>query len=100
MEWIAAGIFSLLIGGVGLWTGIKQLRNRVELNEWRTTQGKVIERGTYKPNLPPSGPPAFHYSPLVRYVYQVTGQEFASNCIYPKRIQAPPRSTEKWAKEG
>jgi hypothetical protein len=99
MEWIAAGIFSLILGVVGVWTGIKQLRNRAELNNWRTTAGKVVERGTYKPNLPPSGPPAFHYSPFVRYVYQVDNKEFENNCIYPKRIQAPPRSTQKWAQK-
>ena len=99
MEWIAAGIFSLILGVVGLWTAIKHLRNRVELNNWRTTSGQVVERGTYKPNLPPSGPPAFHYAPLVKYVYQVDDKEFVNNCIYPKRIQAPPRSTKKWAQK-
>jgi hypothetical protein len=99
MEWIAAGIFSSILGVVGLWTGIRQLRNRAELNNWRTTPGKVVERGTYKPNLPPSGPPAYHYAPLVRYVYRVDDKEFVSNCIYPKRIQSPPRSTKKWAQK-
>lgn len=99
MESLAAGIFSLLLGIVGLWTGLMQLRNRVALRRWQTTKGKVVERGTYQPNAPALGPPAFRHSPLVKYVYQVDGREFVNNSIYPKRMQLPPRNTVQWAQK-
>ena len=99
MEWIAAGIFGLLIGVVGLWTGLKQLKNRSELNRWPTTPGRVMERGVYQPNIPSLGPPAFRHAPLVKYVYHVDGKEFTNNCISPKRIQLPAINTYKWAQK-
>lgn len=99
MESLAAGIFSLLLGVVGLWTGLKQLRNRAMLDLWQTTPGRVIERGTYQPNVPASGPPAFRHAPLVRYSYQVNGKEFINNSIQPKRIQLPPHNTIAWARK-
>jgi len=99
MERIISGLFSLLLGLVGLWTGFKQLKNRAVLNRWSTTKGKVIERGTYKPNTPGSGPPAFRHAPLVKYVYEVDGKEFFNNSIHPKRIQLPARNTLKWAQK-
>jgi hypothetical protein len=99
MEWIAAGIFGLLIGVVGLLTGLKQLKNRSELNRWPTAPGKVVERGVYQPNIPSLGPPAFRHAPLVKYVYQVGGKEFTSDSIHPKRIQLPRVSTHKWAQK-
>jgi hypothetical protein len=99
MEWIASGIFSLLIGLVGLWTALKHLKSRAELNNWRTTKGKVLERGTFKPNVPRLAPPAFHYAPLVKYTYSVEGKEFVNNCIHPARIQAPSQSTQEWAQK-
>ena len=97
MERIISGAFSLLIGTVGLWAGFKQLRNRTKLNQWPTTKGKVIERGTYQPFIPAAGPPAFRHSPLVKYVYQVSGKEFINDSIRPKRIQLPQHNTKKWA---
>jgi hypothetical protein len=99
MERIISGAFSLLIGAIGLWTGFKQLRNRTQLNNWPTTKGKVIERGTYQPDVPSTGPPAFRHSPLVKYVYQVSGQEFTSDSIRPKRIQLPQHNTKEWAQK-
>ena len=99
MESLAAAIFSMLLGVVGLWTGVMQLRNRVALHRWQTTKGKVVERGTYQPNTPTLGPPAFRHSPLVKYVYQVDGKEFINSAIYPKRMQLPPRNTLKWAQK-
>lgn len=99
MEWIAAGIFGLLIGTVGVWTGLKQLRNRSELNRWPTTPGKVFERGVYQPNIPSLGPPAFRHAPLVKYVYSVGGKEFTNDCVNPKRIQLPGINTYKWAQK-
>ena len=99
MEWIAAGIFGLLIGVVGLWTGLKQLHNRAELNRWPTTPGKVVERGVYQPNIPSLGPPAFRHAPFVKDVYQVDGKEFTNDSVHPKRIQLPGISTYKWARK-
>ncbi len=99
MEAIIAGAFGLLLGGVGVWTGFRQLRNRAALDGWHTTEGKVIERGTCKPNVPAVSAPAFQYAPLVRYVYQVAGKEFVNDCIRPKRIQLPERNTIKWAQK-
>ena len=99
MERIASGIFALLIGVVGIWLGFKQLRNRKLLNQWKTTQGKIVERGIFQPDIPMLSPPAFRYSPLVRYVYQVDGKDFENNWINPKRIQAPQHGTRKWAQK-
>jgi hypothetical protein len=99
MERIISAAFSLLIGTVGLWAGFKQLRNRVALNQWPTTKGKVIERGTYLPDVPSTGPPAFRHSPLVKYVYEVSGKEFINDSIRPKRIQLPQHNTKKWAQK-
>jgi hypothetical protein len=99
MEWIVAGIFSLLIGTVGLWTGFKQMRNRAELNRWQTTSGRVVVRGVCQPNSTSLEPPAFRYAPLVKYVYQVGEKEFINNFIHPKRIQLPAINTRKWAQK-
>lgn len=99
METIVAGAFGLLIGIVGLWTGFMQLRNRAILNRWNTTKGKVIERGTYEPNVPTLSAPAFKYAPLVRYGYQTNGEEFVNDCIHPKRIQMPELSAKKRAQK-
>ncbi|MFN2531050.1 MAG: DUF3592 domain-containing protein [Pyrinomonadaceae bacterium] len=92
-----AGIFGLLIGAVGVWTGIHHLRNRALFDRWDTTRGKVIERGSYVPKIPPTGPPAFRYAPLVRYSYQVAGKDYVSDTILPRRIQLPQHNTRKWA---
>jgi hypothetical protein len=99
MEAIISCAFSLLLGSVGVWTGFRQLRNRKVLNHWRTTRGKVIERGTYQPDVPALGPPGFRYSPLVKYVYQVEGREFVNDSIRPKRIQLPQHNTIEWARK-
>lgn len=99
METIIAGAFGLLIGIVGLWTGFRQLRNRAALDRWSTAKGKVIERGTYQPNIATLSTPAFRYAPLVKYVYQVNGKEFVNDGIHPKRIQLPEHSTKKWAQK-
>jgi len=99
MERTVSGIFALLIGIGGLWTGLRALKNRRLLNQWKTTQGKVIERGVYQPNLPMLSAPAFRYAPLVRYAYQVDGKEFVNNCIHPRRIQLPPHNSRKWAQK-
>jgi hypothetical protein len=99
MERILSAAFSFLIGSVGLWAGFKQLRNRTRLNTWPTTRGKVIERGTFQPDIPALGPPAFRHSPLVKYVYHVAGREFINDRIRPKRIQQPQHNTKKWAQK-
>jgi hypothetical protein len=99
MEKIAAGIFSLLLGSVGLWTGLRQLKNRRLLSGWKTTPGKVIERGTYRPNIASLSAGAFRYSPLVKYSYQVNGADFINDAIHPRRIQLPKHSSKKWAQK-
>ncbi len=97
MEAIISGAFALLIGIVGLLTGYFQLRNRVKLNQWPTSTGKVIERGTFQPDTPTRSPPAFRHAPLVKYVYQVSGRDFINDRIRPKRIQQPEHNTKEWA---
>ena len=97
MENLIAGIFGLLLGLAGLWTGFKLLKSRSLVEHWKTTNGRVVERGTYKPDQPMLSAPAFRYAPLVRYSYQVNGKEFVSNSILPRRIQLPRHSTIKWA---
>ncbi|PWT89422.1 MAG: hypothetical protein C5B55_11435 [Blastocatellia bacterium] len=99
MENLIAGIFGLLLGAVGLWTGFKQLKNRAAFAHWKTTIGKVVERGTYQPSVATGGPPAFRHAPLVKYSYRVNGQDFVNNAIHPIRIQLPQRNTLKWAQK-
>ena len=99
MEKLASGIFSLLLGTLGLWTGIRQLKNRRLLSHWRTTPGKVIERGTYRPKIASLSASAFRYSPLVRYSFEVNGKEFINDAIHPIRIQLPRHSSKKWAQK-
>lgn len=97
MENLIAGLFALLLGTIGLWTGVKQLRNRALFSQWKTTRGKVIERGTYQPDFAMLSVPAFRHAPLVKYKYQVDDREFVSNAIAPSRIQRPQHNTVKWA---
>jgi hypothetical protein len=99
MEAILSAALCWLIGIVGLWTGCKQLKNRTALNHWPTTQGRVVERGTYQPNIPTTGPPAFRHAPLVKYAYQVGGKEFTNDRIRPQRIQQPEHNTKEWAQK-
>jgi hypothetical protein len=98
MEAIFAGAFALLIGIVGLWTGLRALKMRATLDRWPTTKGKVIEHGTFTPDYA-SGPPAFRHAPLVKYVYQVGGKEFVNDRLQPKRIQQPRHNTQAWAQK-
>lgn len=100
MERIISSAFSFLIGAVGLWVGFYQLKNRTILNRWPTISGRVIERGTFQPDVPAMGPPAFRHAPLVRYSYRVDGKEFTNDRIRPKRIQQPQHNTKKWALKG
>jgi len=98
MESILAGAFCLLIGTVGLWTGLRAVRIRAALDHWPTTSGRVVERGTFKPDYA-SGPPAFRHAPLVKYVYKVAANEFSNDRIHPKQIQQPRHNTLEWAQK-
>ncbi|MDQ2686627.1 MAG: DUF3592 domain-containing protein [Armatimonadota bacterium] len=99
MEAILSGLFGLLIGLGGLWAGLTALRNRAILDRWKTTQGKVIERGTYQPSIATLSNKAYCYSPLVKYAYQVAAQDYVGDCIHPKRVQLPEHSTQDWAQK-
>lgn len=95
----ASAAFAFLISIVGVWTGFKQLRNRTLLNSWPTTNGRVIERGTYQPAIAMRSTSAFRHAPLVKYSYQVNAQNFVNDRIHPQRIQQPQHSTQKWAQK-
>ena len=99
MENLIAGIFGLVLGLAGLWTGIRALKNRVLADRWHTTNGRVIERGIYQPDQPMRSAPAFRHAPLVRYRYEVGGKEFVSHWILPRHIQLPRHNTKKWAQK-
>jgi hypothetical protein len=99
MENVIAGIFGLLLGVAGFWTGVKALRRRAMVDRWHTTKGRVIERGVYQLNQPMLSAPAFRYSPLVKYTYQVNEKDFESDSILPSRIQSPRHSTKTWAQK-
>ncbi|HYW73374.1 MAG TPA: DUF3592 domain-containing protein [Pyrinomonadaceae bacterium] len=99
MQAIIGAGFAFLIGLVGLWTGVRQFRNRAALNNWPTTAGRVVERGTFQPNIATATQSAFRHAPLVRYAYQVGGQEFTSDQIRARRIQQPQHNTESWAQK-
>lgn len=97
MESLFAGIFGVALGLTGLWTGIRGLKNRARADRWHTTNGRVIERGIYQPEQPMLSAPAFRYSPLIRYRYEVAGQQFESRWILPRHIQLPRHNTMQWA---
>jgi len=99
MEKLISGIFSLLLGAGGLWTALRLIKNRKILNTWNTATGRIVERGTHKPNMASISAPAFRYAPLLKYSYEVGGKEYVNDCIYPKRMQLPPRGTVKWAQK-
>ena len=89
----------MILGLVGFWTGIRSLKNRAVAARWQTTNGRVIERGIYQPNQPMLSAPAFRYSPLIRYQYEVAGKQFESQWILPRHIQLPRHNTKKWAQK-
>jgi hypothetical protein len=97
VENLIAGCFALLLGVVGLLTGLKQLRNRSVLKNWKTVDGNVVERGSYVPDFAMVSVPAYRHAPLVRYAYQVAEEKFVSTAIHPERIQRPQHNTLKWA---
>jgi len=99
MENLLAGLFGIFLGVVGVWTGFKQLKNRASFRNWNTTQGRVLERGTYRPPNARFTVSAFQYSPLIKYSYQVDGREIVSNSIFPVRIQLPSHGSLKWAEK-
>jgi len=97
MENLIAGIFGAVLGLVGIWTGIRLLKKRTLFDQWKTTSGHVIERGTYSPNQAMLSAPAFRHAPLVRYQYEVDGRNFESIWILPRQIQLPRHGSIKWA---
>ena len=99
LEATIAGTLGLLISGVAFWAALRFLRARPILDRWNTVSGTVIERGTFVPTEPDLSVPFFRYSPLVRYEYQVGGQTFVSDRIYPKRLVAPARNSLQWAEK-
>ena len=99
MESLIAGIFGVVLGLAGIWTGIKALKNRALADRWHTTKGRVVERGIYKPDQAMLSASAFRYAPLIRYRYEVDGKEFVSHWILPRHIQLPRHNTKKWAQK-
>jgi hypothetical protein len=99
MQAIIGAGFAFVIGLVGLWTGVRQLRNRAVLDRWPTTPGRVVERGTFRPNIASATQSAFRHAPLVKYVYEVSGRKFTSDQIRAKRIQQPRQNTQQWAQK-
>ena len=97
MENLIAGIFGMVLGLVGIWTGIRLLQKRTLFDQWKTTSGHVIERSTYSPNQAMLSAPAFRHAPLVRYQYEVDGKNFESIWILPRQIQLPRHGSKKWA---
>src|SRR5262245_42386590 len=97
MEQLIAGIFGVVVGLVGVWTGIRLLEKRALFDQWKTTNGRVIERGTYSPDQAMLSAPAYRHAPLVRYQYEALGKKFESIWILPRQIQLPRHGTKKWA---
>ncbi|MCY7347373.1 MAG: DUF3592 domain-containing protein [Pyrinomonadaceae bacterium] len=97
MQSIIAGIFGLAMASVIIWNSFVQWGNVSRLNSWKATEGKVIERGTFRVTHSTLSVSAFQHAPLVKYVYKVNGQEFTGDAILPKHIQLPEHSTVEWA---
>jgi hypothetical protein len=99
MESIIGGLFGLVMASVIIWNAFVQMGNVSRLNSWKQADGKVIERGTFRVTYTSQRLSAYQHAPLVKYVYQVGGQEFTSDAILPKHIQLPEHSTVEWAQE-
>ncbi len=97
MESIIGGLFGLVMASVIIWNSFVQVGNVSRLNSWKTTNGKVIERGTFRVTYTSMRSPALQHAPLVKYFYQVGEQKFTSDAILPKHIQLPEHSTVEWA---
>lgn len=94
-----AGLFGLSLGIGGILVGIVKLKNLAALNLWKKTNGKVIERGTFRVEHANLSERAFQFSPLVKYVYRVDGRELTNDTILPKHIQLPEHGSVEWAKK-
>jgi hypothetical protein len=94
-----SGVLALLFSGVAFWLAFRLFKARPVLNRWNTVNGIVIERGTVVPTDPDLTVPFFRHAPLVRYEYQVNGQKYVNDRIYPKRLVAPARNTLTWAEK-
>lgn len=99
MENMVAGIFGLIIGITGILTGIFQLRNIARLKSWKTTGGKIIERGTFQVTNTRQRSSALKFAPLVKYVYQVEGREYTNDAVEPRHIELPRHNTVEWAEK-
>jgi hypothetical protein len=99
MEKYIAGAFGLLLGTIGILLSLVQLRNIASLKKWKTAQGTIIERGTFKPDTPSLSSPAYRFSPLIKYRYVVDEKEYSNDSLLPKHIHAPPTGRLEWAKK-
>lgn len=99
MEKILTPLVGVLLGIVLIVVAIVKLRELAALKFWKTAPGKVIERGTFCVSHGVRSPSAYQHSPLVKYVYQVNGQEFVNDSILPKHIQLPECRNLQWAEK-
>lgn len=100
MQTIISAIFLMVIGGVGGFAFLMALRKRKQFQSWPKIEGRVIERGVYKPaNAGRVSSPAFRYTPHVKYVYTVNGKEYAGENLFHPQIQLPQVSRESWARK-
>lgn len=100
MQTTISAIFLMVIGGVGGFALLMALRKRKQFQRWPNTQGRVIERGVYKPtNAGRTSSPSFRYAPRVKYVYTVNGKEYAGENLFHPEIQLPQTSSESWARK-
>lgn len=100
MEILIAGIFGLLMAVVIICISFAQWGNFSQLNSWKATAGKVIERGTFRVTHSTLSKSAFQHAPLVKHVYKINGQEFTGDAILPKDMHLPEQSAVKWAQAG
>lgn len=99
MEKYIAGIFGFCLGLLGLYTCFAQLRNFSKLDSWKTTKGKVFERGVVESEAGNVRNAGQKFNPLVRYSYQVDNQDFTNDAIYPKHLQGYSAGSSDWAEK-
>lgn len=97
MESYFAGGLGLLIGLLGLWTGLRKLRTLAQVSAWPTVPGCILERGSRPLAASPQDATDRQHAPLVRYAYKVGGKAFESDVIHPRRVQPPESHTREWA---
>lgn len=78
MEQYIISIFLIIIGGVATFMGIKLMRFRIRLSNWKETSGKILHKRVDEKEILP-GADLDNFRIYLSYEYQVNGNNFIGN---------------------